>query len=286
LHDLILLGLEQMTYLLSTAVFILMVSIGVSLKLTVVASNLRGLTWSAWLRMLIATFMLPPLFALILASLFRLTMGELVGVFMIGATPGAPLLTRNLARKGFDMHLAASYQIWAAMMVPVMIPIVVTAAGKLYNHDIWIPPMELLKQITTKQLLPLALGMVINWVAPRVGQRYQVSLNLLGNFLLTIMIGLALFRMGPALKAVTLMLPIVTLLLAVGSIGAVWLMGLSDPLVKQTFAVCNANRHVGLALLLSGKYLRSTEALTAIACYALIAPVVIFAYARWYRALE
>jgi bile acid:Na+ symporter, BASS family len=184
------------------------------------------------------------------------------------------------------MHLAASYQIWAAMMVPLMIPIVVAAAAKMYNQDIWIPPLVLLKQIATKQLLPLALGMVTIWIAPKVGQRCQVALNLLGNFLLTIMIGLVLLRMGPALKAITLMLPFATLLLAVGSICAVRLIGLSDPLVKQTFAVCNANRHVGLALLLSGKYLHSTRALPAIACYALIAPVVMFAYARWYRAKE
>ena len=279
-------GLDQMSYMLPTAVILLMVSIGMSLKLRELASSLRGLRWWAWVRMVIATFLLPPLIALVLARVFRLTRGELAGMFMVGATPGAPLLTRNLARKGFDMHLAASYQIWAAMMVPVMIPIVVAAAGKVYNQEIWIPPVVLLKQIASKQLLPLGVGMVISWIAPKVGERYQVTLNLLGNFLLTMMVGLVLFRMGPTLKEVTPILPVVAFLLAAGSISAVWLMGLSDPLVKRTFAVCNANRHVGLALLLSGKYLHATQALPAIACYALIAPAVIFVYAMWYRSRE
>lgn len=45
----------------------------------------------------------------------------------------------------------------------------------------------------------------------------------------------------------------------------------------------NANRHVGLALPLSGRYFRVAQAVPAIACYALIASVVMFAYARWYR---
>jgi bile acid:Na+ symporter, BASS family len=260
-----------------------MVSVGMSLKLTELASNLRRLTWLAWLGMVIATFILPPLLALTLAILFRLTMGELAGIFMVAATPGAPLLTRNLARKGFDMHLAASYQVWAAMMVPVMIPIVVAVAAKLYNYDIWISPMTLLRQIADKQLLPLALGMVFARVAPKLSQRFQPTLNVLGNSALTVIIGLVLFRMGPALKAVTPMLPIVTLLLALGSISAIWLIQLSDPVVKETFAICNANRHVGLAMLLSGQYLHATRALPAIACYALIAPVVMFAYARWYK---
>jgi bile acid:Na+ symporter, BASS family len=272
-----------MSYLLPSAVFLLMVSVGMSLKLNQLGSNLRRLNWSAWLRMVVATFLLPPVLALILANLFRLTRAELAGIFMVGVTPGAPLLTRNLARKGFDMHLAASYQVWAAMLIPVMIPIVVGAAAKLYNHDIWISPLLLLNQIATKQLLPFAVGMGISFIAPKVGQRYQTTLNILGNCILTILIGIVLLKMGPALKAITPMLPIVALLLAVGSIGAVWLIQIKDPLVRGTFAVCNANRHVGLALLLSGQYFRLTQAVPAIACYALIAPVVMFTYARWYR---
>ena len=109
---------------------------------------------------------IPPALALLFANLFRLTPGETAGLFMVGVAPGAPLLTRNLARRGFDMHMAASYQVWAALMVPVMIPIVVAAAGKLYGRDIWIPPAALLKQIVLKQFLPLSVGMGIAGVAP------------------------------------------------------------------------------------------------------------------------
>jgi len=260
-----------------------MVSVGMSLKPSELVSKLRQFNWLAWLRMVLATFLLPPLLALLLANLFHLTAGELAGIFMVGVTPGAPLLTRNLARKGFDMHLAASYQVWAAMLVPVMIPIVVATAAKLYNQTVWISPLVLLNQIVTKQLLPLAVGMAIASIAPKVGQRYQTTLNVAGNSILTILIGLILFKMGPALKAITPMLPIVAVLLAAGSIGAIWLIGMSDPVTKKTFAICNANRHVGLALLLSGQYLHATRAVPAIACYALIAPVVMFAYGWWYR---
>ena len=272
-----------MIYLIQTALFMLMVSVGMSLELTELASTLRRLNLLAWLRMVLATFILPPLLALILANLFRLTMGELAGIFMVGAMPGAPLLTRNLAREGFDMHVAASYQVWSAMLVPVMIPIVVALAAKLYSRDVWISPATLLKQIAYKQLLPLALGMVIAWAAPKLSQRYQPTLIALGNIVFAIIIGLVLFKLGPALKAVTPMLPIVALLLALGSIGAIWLIRLRDPIVKQTFAICNVNRHVGLAMMLSGQYVHTTNSLSAIACYALIAPIVMFGYARWYR---
>src|SRR5262245_20081589 len=135
-----------MQYLLQTAVVLLMVSVGMSLKPSEVVAHWRRLEWSAWLSLVIATFIIPAALALLIANLFRLTRAETAGIFMIGVAPGAPLLTRNLARKGFDMNLAASYQVWAALMVPLMIPILVAAAGKLYRRDIWIPPMMLLKQ--------------------------------------------------------------------------------------------------------------------------------------------
>jgi len=61
------------------------------------------------------------------------------------------------------MQMAASYQVWAALMVRVMIPILVAAGTKLYGQNIWIPPVVLLKQIAMKQLLPLG-GWDGNWL--------------------------------------------------------------------------------------------------------------------------
>ena len=271
-----------MSYLLPSAVFLLMVSVGMSLNLTEVAANWRRLNWSAWLRLLFATFIVPPTLALLGATLFHLTLAETAGLFLVGAAPGAPLLTRNMARKGFDMHLAASYQLWAALMIPVMIPLLVAVAGKLYNRDIWIPPADLLWEIGEKQFLPLALGMVIAWFAPLFAKKAQPALNVIGNVVLTVMILLILVKTGSALKAISPMVPLAALLIAVGSIAVIRIVEFTDPLVQQTFAICNANRHVGLALLLSGQYLHARQALPVVGCYALIAPLVMFAYVKLY----
>jgi len=272
-----------MKYLIPGAVGLLMVSVGMSLSLTELAASLRRLTWLAWMRMLLATFIAPAFLALLLARIFQLTDGALAGIFLVGVAPGAPLLTRNLSRRGFNMHLAATYQVWAALMIPIMIPIVVVAAGKLYNRDIWISPIELLGQIAIKQLLPLALGMLLAWVGPKLAQSIQPPLNLLGNIVLTVVLILGLIKLGPALKGITLMLPVVSVLLALGCISVVWLIGIKEPIIRHTFAISNANRHVGLAVLLSGEYLHSTRALPSIACYALVVPFVMIGFAAWYK---
>lgn len=226
------------------------------------------------------TLIFPSALALVVANLFRLTLAETAGLFMIGVAPGAPLLTRNIARRGFDMQMAASYQVWAALMVPIMIPLLVWAAAKLYSRDIWIPPGTLLKQIVLKQFVPLIVGIAIAWIAPLWSQRVQPAVNVTGNVLLTVMMILVLFKMGPALKSVTPLVPVAALIMAVGCIAAIRIFRFGSAKIRETFAICNANRHIGLALLLSGQYLHAKNALPTIACYALAAPLTMFLVVR------
>jgi len=154
-----------MKNLLPFAVWILMISIGMSLNLRELVTNWRQLTIVNWLTLLLATFILPPALVLLMARVIPLQLSEVAGLFMVAVAPGAPLLTRGIAKKGFDMQLAASYQVWGALLTPVMIPLIVAAAGKLYNRDIWISPLVLVKQIAEKQFVPLLAGIALMYFA-------------------------------------------------------------------------------------------------------------------------
>jgi BASS family bile acid:Na+ symporter len=273
-----------MKFILPGAVFVLMMSVGMSLRHDKMLAAYRRMTWSAWLRLLLATFIVPPAIALLLPHIFPLTLAEMAGLFMVGVAPGAPLMTRNIAKKGFDMHLAAGYQLWGALLIPVMIPLVVYTAGKLYDRDIWIPPRVLLTEIAEKQFLPLLLGMALAYLWPLVAAKIQPAMTVIGNVVLTVAIMLFLYKMGPAaLKALTPWLPVAALVLAVGSVLAIRFLLRADVLTDRTLAICNANRHVGLALLLSGQYLHAKAALPAVAAYALVAPFVMGATSKWFH---
>jgi BASS family bile acid:Na+ symporter len=273
-----------MKFILPGAVFVLMMSVGMSLRHDKMLAAYRRMTWSAWLRLLLATFIVPPAIALLLPHIFPLTLAEMAGLFMVGVAPGAPLMTRNIAKKGFDMHLAAGYQLWGALLIPVMIPLVVYTAGKLYDRDIWIPPRVLLTEIAEKQFLPLLLGMALAYLWPLVAAKIQPAMTVIGNVVLTVAIMLFLYKMGPAaLKALTPWLPVAALALAVGSVLAIRFLLRADVLTDRTLAICNANRHVGLALLLSGQYLHAKAALPAVAAYALVDPFVMGATSKWFH---
>lgn len=272
-----------MKFLIPGAVFLLMLSIGMSLRYDRIIAAYRRMKWSVWIRLLLATFIVPPAIALLLPYIFPLTLAEMAGLFMVGVAPGAPLMTRNIAKKGFDMHLAAGYQLWGALMIPIMIPLVVFGAGRLYDRTIWIPPRVLLLEIAENQFLPLLLGMGLAYLLPVISAKLQPIMTMVGNVVVTVAIIGFLFKLGPALKEITLWLPVAALVLAVGSVLAIRFLLRADVLTDRTLAICNANRHVGLALLLTGHYLRAQKALPAVAAYALIAPLVMGATSKWFH---
>jgi BASS family bile acid:Na+ symporter len=267
-------------HLLQIAVLMLMVSVGMSLSPRQLLENWRRLTPALWAKLLAATFLVPPLLALALGHLLPLSGPATAGLFLIAVVPGAPLMTRGVAKKGFDMQIAASYQVWGALLTPVLVPLLVAGGGWLYGRDLWVPPMRLLAVIAQQQFAPLLAGMALMWLAPAFSTKAQRVLNLVGNVLLLVMFVAVLYKMGPALQKVTIWVALAAVLLATGSLLAVRLLLGQRNWTVQTLSICNANRHVGLALLLSGQHIHDTRPVPAIAAYALSAMAVMAIYAK------
>ena len=273
----------MMKNLLPIAIFLMMVSVGTSFRLSDMLANLRVMGRQTWLRLLLVVFILPPLLALVLARFLHLSLAETGGLFLIGVAPGAPLLTRNVAKRGFDAQLAATYQVLVALITPLMIPLLVVSAAKLYDQNVWIPPAVLIEQVAEKQFLPLLIGIALMYLTPALSIKLRPLLNMFGNIVLYCFMAILLFKMRSQLKEITPWVVVATLLLVVGSIALVHLLVKAGGLRKRTLAICNANRHVGLALLLSGHYLHSKNSLPTVACYAIIAPVVMGIYSKYPR---
>ena len=190
-------------------------------------------------------------------------------------------MTRGVAKKGFDMQIAASYQVWGALLTPVIVPLLIAAGGWLYGRDIWVPPMKLLAVIARQQFLPLLAGMALMWLAPAFSTKVQRVLNPVGNVILIVVLVAMVYKMGPALKQVSPWVTLAALLLAAGCLLAVrLLLGRRSPTV-QTLSICNTNRHVGLALLLSGQQIHDQRPVPAIVAYALSAMLVMGLYGKF-----
>jgi bile acid:Na+ symporter, BASS family len=272
-----------MKLLVPSTVLLLMVSVGMSLNWTQFLANWRRLTLAKWAKLLVATFIIPPILALALGSLLPLDRGTLIGLFLIAVAPGAPLMTRNVAKRGFDMELAASYQLWGAFLTPIMIPLLIGAAGWVYGRNIWVSPVKVLAVIAKQQFVPLLIGVALMYFAQGFSTKIRSALNVIGNALLMVTLIILLVKMGQALAEVSPWVVIAVLLFAVGCIAASFAIFTGGTVMTGTLVVCNVNRHVGLALLLSGVYFRNQKALPAIAAYALAAQFMIWLYSKLAR---
>jgi len=266
---------------IASAVFILMLSIGMSVRLPELLHNWRQLKAQDWTRLFLATFIVPPFIALALGQILPLSLPLIGGLFLVATAPGAPLLTRNIAKRGFDAGLGASYQVWGALMLPIMVPLLVVAAANLYSRDIWIPPLTILSIIFKQQFVPLLLGMALVQFAPQFSGKVQLPLNVLANLVFIVAVIALLWALGPALKQITPWLFVAVLVLAVGSMAATYGLLHQRSAGIATLVMSNVNRNAGLALLLSEPFFRDgKEAVPAIACYALAAPILMAVYGR------
>ena len=257
-----------------------MVSTGMSLDRREFIANWRRLTAAMWVRLLLATFIVPPALALGLGRVLPISIAATGGLYLIAVAPGAPLMTRNAAKRGFDMQMAASYQVWGSLVAPIAIPLLVAAGAWLAGREVWISPLEVLAIVAQKQFVPLLAGMALMHFAPGFSTKVRRPLNVAGNLVLTVALIALLIKLWPTLKAVSPWVAIAALALATGCVTAARVLIPSAP----TLAISNVNRHVGLALLLSGGHFQNAQrALPAIAAYAVAAPLVMVLYAKWMR---
>jgi bile acid:Na+ symporter, BASS family len=181
-------------YLPAIAVFLLMVSTGMSLDRREFIANWRRLTPGIWARLLLATFIVPPAMALVLGRVLPIDSAAMGGLYLIAVAPGAPLMTRNAAKRGFDMQLAASYQVWG-----IAIPLLVGAGAWLAGREVWISPLEVLAIVAQKQFAPLLAGMALMHFAPGFSAKIRRPLNITGNLVLTVALIALLIKLGPTL---------------------------------------------------------------------------------------
>jgi predicted Na+-dependent transporter len=263
-----------MQHLLPITILVLMVSTGMSLRAEEVVAKWRQLTPSVWLRLLLATFIIPPAIALALGEALRLDPPALAALFIVAAVPGAPLMTRSLAKKGHDLQLAAAYQIWAAFLVPVMVPLLVYFAGLIYDRDFWIPPLKLLQIVLVQQLAPLAAGAIFARFLPAMAARLHRPFTVIGNVLFAFVLVALLVKAGPALGSTSPRIFAAALILATACLALMLLLMRPEKRAAPSLALGNVNRHVGLALLLAGQQLQIAKAVPTILAYAIAAPLV------------
>lgn len=197
---------------------------------------------------LIANFVLSPLLAYAIAKLLDLEAPYAIGLFLLSTAAGAPFLVALARNARTDVTLSTGLLVALVVVTILYMPIVLPAALPWAEVGV----LQIAPTLLLTMLLPLAVGMVLHAVAPRLSAKLKPVLGRASQIALALLI----------LATLLLNLPAILDMVGSGALAAGVLYTLGAFLIGYTFGWSNPKRRAVLGLA-TGQ--RSVAAATIIA---------------------
>lgn len=234
------------------------------------------------LRSVLAMYVLVPLAALALVKWLTLSPGTEIGLLVLAASAGAPLLPRKLMRIG-DGDYAFSLVLLSSLLAIVVVPAWLSLLGPHFGSPKEVAPTQVALVLAKSFLLPLALGMLLRWWLPDFAQRWASRLIGSAGMVLSVC-ALALLALHWDLlldgswTAVLSLMALVAIALAIGHA-----LGGPHNDDRTALAVACASRHVGIAIAVAAS-LPGPRTAVIMAVYIVASAAVCMPYLRWRQA--
>ena len=170
-----------------------MLNVGFTQKPSAIAEHLKN--WPFVLKMLVANFILAPLFmigALYLAP-FNPSLKAGLVIFSLGA--GAPFLIKLTQTAEHDLALGAAVMmllmVVTVVYMPLVLPLVLTGVS--------VNAMAIAKALLLQMLLPIVVGMLVAQFLPGLSKKVQPLVGTLGNLAMYAMVVATLIGYFPNL---------------------------------------------------------------------------------------
>ncbi len=272
---------ETLLLLLKAAVGVIILAIGMD-STTKDATHLLhrpGLL----VRSVLAMYVAVPLAAFALVKLLTLSPGVEIGLLVLAASAGAPLLPRKLLRIG-DGGYIFSLVLVSSVLAIFVVPAWLALLGPQFGSPLELGPSQVALILAKSFLLPLAAGMLLRWWLPAFSQRWSSRLIGAAGMVLTVCaLALLLLHWEVLLVArwggVLALMALVAIALAIGH-------ALGGPAHddRTALAVACASRHIGIAVLVAAS-LPGPRTAVIIAVYIVASAIVSIPYLRWRRAV-
>lgn len=285
LADVFTLNSQVIQALAAMAIFLLMLTLGAKTPLDSLASLWRqpGLLG----RSLLAALVLFPLGAGVIGYLvLRGQPGAVpigLGLAVLAAAPGAPLLTQRASMAGGNVAIATSLQVTLAALAVVTTPLTLLILTAIFSQvkasaDFFI----IAKQVLTVQFLPLGLGILIR----RLGRETATDIaDLLTTVANTLFVVLLVFLLGFSLvtiptvpwRGLAVIPPVVAFGLMCGH-----LLGGPELDNRSSIATGSIARNAGLALFLVTAN-GAAGAIPTIVAYVVVGAIAALPYNVWIK---
>jgi bile acid:Na+ symporter, BASS family len=243
---------------------------------------------SALARSLTAMFVIMPLFALLLTTVFRFQRPVMIALIALAISPVPPLLPRRVGKAGGARSYGLGLMVAAASLSVLYIPLAVRLIGQYVHKPLAMDPAPVAKLIALSVLVPLAVGILFQRLAPSVAARIAKPTGLVAKVLLTVSLLATLIVAFP--KSLALIgngtLPALAAFIIFGLVVGNSLGGPGSD-ERLTLALSTACRHPGLALALAAANIpQERNVSSAILLYLVLSLIITALYIFWRRRKE
>jgi BASS family bile acid:Na+ symporter len=259
-------NLFTMTFVITS-----MFSFGLRLTIAQILEPLRNLRLVTMT--LLVNFIIVPAVALLLASLFRLEADLRIGLILMSTVAGAPLVPKlaQIAKANIPFAVASTAMLVVGTVIylPLVLPLILPG--------VQIDPMRIIRPLAVQILLPLGLGLIVDYISrneadvllPILGQISNVSLTLM----LVLMLGGNLGNVFSLLGTGSIISAII--LLAVAMVAG-YLLGGSDTPTRRTLSLATGQRSLAAALVIaSTNFADRPNVLVFLAAAGLVAMIMV-----------
>ena len=234
-------------------------------------------------RSLLAMYVLVPAAAFVMVAFLPLTVGIKAALLVLAVSAGAPLLPRKLGTFGSEAYVF-SLVVSSSLLAIVLVPAWLALLGRTFGFTTEIDPLVVAAAIAKSFLLPLAVGMGLRAMLPKLGERLaDPLLRVAGIVLMASTLTLLVLHWDIFLAVHWQgMAALVALLLMALGIGHA--MGGPSADDRTALAIACATRHVGIAVLVATSF-TGPRTTVLIGAYVVASAAVSLPYLKWRRAV-
>ncbi len=276
---------QHLSGLATITLFSLMMSLGINVNFQEITSLWKDKKLLA--NSIIASDILVPLVGLFLVLFIDLSPEVRLGILLMAACPGAPMIARKSAKAGSKLSFALSLQSTIALLAVITTPITLAFFSKIFDVTASIEIISVAKQIVMGQLLPIGIGVLLNEKKPSIANKIREPLTKIANGLFAVLAIIILIIAIKLLVKTNFISFIVMGIIAIASLGIGHFFGGTDLETRQSLAIACASRNAGLALFVGTLNFLDpkikTYLMSAVVSYAVIAAIMTIPYLKWVK---
>jgi BASS family bile acid:Na+ symporter len=236
-------------------------------------------------RSLLAMNVMMPLFAAALAAAFDLNPAVKIALIALAVSPVPPVLPKKQLKAGGRASYAVGLLVAAALLAIVFVPVAVDLLGRAFSLPLYMSPAAIAQLVFMTVLAPLAVGIMVRGVVPRMAERMAQPISLVATVLLVVSVLPIFFTAWPAMVSLVGNGTIVAIVaFSLAGLAAGHLLGGPDPEDCAVLALATASRHPGVALAIASANFPGEKLVpAAVLLYLIVSALVSIPYLTWRR---